>query len=374
MGHFLPCKESMSASELANLFLRNIWKLHGTPKITTLDWGSIFTSGFLKALYEKLQIEPRFSTAYHLEMDSQTERVNQWLEGYLRTFRGAKQDNWVSWLPLAEFIYNNHVNCSTGKAPFKVIYRRTLEWGVGEVISNTIGAEEWGEGIRKIQDEAKAALQQAWKEGNKLNKFSVGERVMLLAMNISTNWPSKKLDDKKLRLFPVTEVISSHTYQLDLPASMKIHLVFHVNLLSAFQEEPRFDQPKPRPRVFIMESGEEEQEVEEILDWWADDEGQLRYRVRWVGENKEGDSWERAEKMAELHGIMKKFLRKFPEAPTPANWTKRPTKRKEKAQVSTLHSPSPTSATSATLTPTPDIPLVHLPSTNEHNGQDHKEP
>lgn len=129
MGHFLPCNKSMTAEQLADLFLAGVWKLHGMPKITTSDRGSAFTSKFLRALYNRLHIEPQFSTTYHLETDRQTERVNQWLEGYLQSFGNTHQNNWAQWLPLSEFVYNNHVNHSTGKAPFKIIYGMTLKWG-----------------------------------------------------------------------------------------------------------------------------------------------------------------------------------------------------------------------------------------------------
>ena len=47
MAHFVPCWEAMSASELADLFIANIWKLHGTPKVTISDRGTTFNSKFL---------------------------------------------------------------------------------------------------------------------------------------------------------------------------------------------------------------------------------------------------------------------------------------------------------------------------------------
>ncbi|KAB5588742.1 hypothetical protein CTheo_7819 [Ceratobasidium theobromae] len=159
---------------------------------------------------------------------------------------------------------------------------------------------------------------------------------MLLRTNIKTDRQSQKLDDKKLGPFFITKKISSHAFELDLPASLGIHPVFHISLLTKWQEAAEFDRPKPKPRIFISEKGEEEQEVQEILDWWEDEEGQLRYRVRWVGEGEEGDSWERAEKMADLRGIMRKFLRKFPTAPTPTNWTGKPTKGKEYSKLATV--------------------------------------
>src|SRR5690349_12624805 len=65
MAHFIPCKESTNAEQLANLFISHVWKLHGLPASTISDRGTTFNSKFLKALYEKLQIDPRFSTAYH---------------------------------------------------------------------------------------------------------------------------------------------------------------------------------------------------------------------------------------------------------------------------------------------------------------------
>jgi hypothetical protein len=42
MAHFLPCNKSMTADQLADLMLRHVWKLHGTPKTIFLDRGSIF--------------------------------------------------------------------------------------------------------------------------------------------------------------------------------------------------------------------------------------------------------------------------------------------------------------------------------------------
>lgn len=37
MSHFVPCNESMTAEEVAELFLNHVWKLHGTPKKTISD-------------------------------------------------------------------------------------------------------------------------------------------------------------------------------------------------------------------------------------------------------------------------------------------------------------------------------------------------
>jgi hypothetical protein len=63
------------------------------------------------------------STAFHLQMDGQTERLTQTIEVYLSTFVCHEQDDWVSLLPMAEFAYNNSVTSSNGMSPFYPNYR-----------------------------------------------------------------------------------------------------------------------------------------------------------------------------------------------------------------------------------------------------------
>ncbi|CCO34604.1 Retrotransposable element Tf2 155 kDa protein type 1 [Rhizoctonia solani AG-1 IB] len=94
MVHFIPCKETATAEDVAQLFLEHVWKLHGTPKQTVSDRGPTFNSKFLRALYMALHIAPSYSTAYHLQSDGQTEIKNQWLESYLRPFINHRQSNW----------------------------------------------------------------------------------------------------------------------------------------------------------------------------------------------------------------------------------------------------------------------------------------
>ncbi|QRV73375.1 Retrotransposable element Tf2 protein [Ceratobasidium sp. AG-Ba] len=92
-AHFIPCLESTNAEGVADLFIKEVWKLHGLPKTTVSDRGPTFNSQFLKALYAKLGINPKFSTAFHPETDGITERTNQWLEGFLRSFCNYRQDD-----------------------------------------------------------------------------------------------------------------------------------------------------------------------------------------------------------------------------------------------------------------------------------------
>jgi transposase InsO family protein len=50
-----------------------------------------------------IKIKQRLSTAYHPQMDGQTERQNQTLEQYLRAYVNYHQSDWSRWLVFAEF-------------------------------------------------------------------------------------------------------------------------------------------------------------------------------------------------------------------------------------------------------------------------------
>jgi len=86
MAHFVPTTERTSAEGLARLFRDNVWKLHGLPDSIISDRGPQFVVGIMKELNCMLGIETKLSTAFHLQTDSQTERMNQELEQYLQMF------------------------------------------------------------------------------------------------------------------------------------------------------------------------------------------------------------------------------------------------------------------------------------------------
>ena len=68
--------------------------------------------------------------------------------------------------------------------------------------------------------------------------------------------------------FPVAQVLSPVTYRLTLPTQWKIHLVFHVDLLMPYKEMAFHSPNYVRPAPDLIE-GEEEYEVEQVLDSWV---------------------------------------------------------------------------------------------------------
>ena len=64
--------------------MKEIFRLHGIPKVIIFYRDPKFTHNFWKSLFKGLYTKLDFSTAYHPQMDGQTERVNQVLEDMLQ--------------------------------------------------------------------------------------------------------------------------------------------------------------------------------------------------------------------------------------------------------------------------------------------------
>ena len=122
MAHFIPLKSEEHIKELALIFLKEIWRLHGLPATIISDRDTRFTSKFWMSLMQLLQVKLNVSTAFHPETDGQTERVNQTLEQYLRSYCSYQQDDWVSLLPFAEYAYTISLSESAKASPFEVNY------------------------------------------------------------------------------------------------------------------------------------------------------------------------------------------------------------------------------------------------------------
>jgi len=188
MAHFIATTEKTSAEGLAKLFQDHVWKLHGLPESIISDRGVQFTAGMMKELNNLLGIQIKLSTAYHPQTDGQKERVNQKLEQYLRVFIDHRQEQWLDWLGMVEFAYNNKIHTTTKTSPFKVNYGQNPRMGFeGRRKGKYEVAGKFVEKMRKIQEEAKTALGKAQREMKKFTdrkrgkeeEYRVGDLVLL---------------------------------------------------------------------------------------------------------------------------------------------------------------------------------------------------
>lgn len=121
-AHFISLSHPYTAQTIVDLFLSNIFKLHGMPSVIVTDRDPIFTSTVWQSLFKTLKVQLHLSTAYHPQTDGQTERVNQCLENYLRCMCFHGPARWHHWLSLAEWWYNTSYHISLNMTPFQALY------------------------------------------------------------------------------------------------------------------------------------------------------------------------------------------------------------------------------------------------------------
>lgn len=330
MAHFVPTNKTVSARQLALLFLQHVYRYHGLPERIISDRDPRIMSEFFSSLFKRLGTKLAPSTAYHPQTDGQTERTNRTLEQILRAYVHPLQDDWVSHLPLVEFVYNNSVQASTTMTPFFANYAyhpRTpalAATGDPSTPSPPFTNPDLHARLADTQQFMKAQLELAQSrmqaDSNASRReltFKVGDKVKLRTTNIQlAGQTSRKFKDRFIGPFEVAEVTSPVNYRLDLPASMKIHPVFHVSLLSPWHTDTENSghthQDRPTPVASDYIHGDDVFEVESLLDAKLGTDPSTRrktvlFLVRWRGYDSSGDTWEPYRHVARL-AILPTFL------------------------------------------------------------------
>ncbi|KAI7948528.1 hypothetical protein MJO29_010193 [Puccinia striiformis f. sp. tritici] len=302
--HFIPCKEAMSASELAKLFRREIFRLHGLPDRIISDRGTTFTCEFWQAFMKLLNIKSATSTAYHPQTDGQTERMNQILEDYLRHFVNYNQTDWSEKLDLAEFSINNLHSTSLGVSPFFFIHGYHPRFNTLTTPSGKSQANKVVQDLQEIQDKATTALRAA-KEKQALyyNKhrrdtpiYNPGDQVLLSRRFIQTRRPNSKLDFRHLGPFSVVKMIGERAVLLNISEHYpKLHPVFNVALLTPYKD-PISNPFRANQNVHPQNHTNPFSEIDwnffgEVLDYRSKRKGSDEYLIRWKNSTPAHDRW-----------------------------------------------------------------------------------
>ena len=83
---FIPYNKTIDGEGVATLYMRHLLPLFGIPKCIISDRDPRFTRHFAKAVCKATGIKQNLSTAFHPRTDRQSERMNLWIEVYLRNF------------------------------------------------------------------------------------------------------------------------------------------------------------------------------------------------------------------------------------------------------------------------------------------------
>jgi len=288
---FIPCNKMIDGPGIANKYLKHLVPWFGLPKRIISDHDPHFTSTFTHEMCKALGVQQNLSTTFHPRTDGQTERMNAWLEQYLRPWTASQPVSWSKILPITEFAHNSWRHDVSHRSPHELLFGMKPQVILKHLDLPTPAAET----RLKLLDEARQTAQkllshvQGHKDDWKVTEIKVGNQVWLESQNLSVAG-NKKLSPKRYGPFPIIKRVRSVAYQLQLPASMKIHDVFHVDLLLPYKEMEAYGTPFTRPPPII--DSEEEYEVKAILDVrWKGRGHQLQYLVHWKGYPHSDDSW-----------------------------------------------------------------------------------
>lgn len=254
MAHFIPCHKVDDACHIANLFFKEVVRLHGIPKSIVSDRDSKFLSHFWKTLWAKLGTKLLFSTTCHPQTDGQTEVVNRTLGTLLRTFLKSNLKSWEECLPFIEFAYNRVPHNTTSFSPFEIAYGfkplTPLDLLPLPISTDLVhkDAEARAKYVQDLHAQVKSNIEKKIehyaRSANKSKKrmvFEPGDWVWVhLRKERFPSLRKSKLQPRGDGPFQVLERFNDNAYKLDLPGEYTVSATFNVSDLSPFDvgDEP----------------------------------------------------------------------------------------------------------------------------------------
>ncbi len=295
--HYIFCitdDEDITVEKTAEMLLQWVYWTHNLSSFIVFDWDSQFIFILWKFLCKRLSISLRLFIVYHSQIDDQSERVNQNVEWYLRFFCLYMQNDWFKWLLMIEFVDNNilssvifltlffmnksfhpHMSFDLDIIKYESTHERLQIAQIENIFNH----------MNKTLIFACEALIKTWKQMmNQANKhrkkinYKIESKMFLNERNIITARLFKKLNDKMLDSFQITDSVDSF-YKLKLSETMHIHDVFHSELLCSVVNDFLPGQKNELSKSIVI-NDEDEWEIDDILNFrWY--QRRLQYQVKW---------------------------------------------------------------------------------------------
>ncbi|GKB18232.1 putative nucleotidyltransferase, ribonuclease H [Tanacetum coccineum] len=294
MVHFIPCKKTTDAVNVAQLFFRDVYRLHGLPSSIVSDRDTRFLSHFWRSLWKMVNTQLNFSSAYHPQTDGQTEVVNRSLGNLLRCLVGDHVKAWDQKLCQAEFAHNHAVNRSTGFSPFQVVYsaqpRGPLDLMIPRVSSSV--PKKVQDFVAGLHDVHKAVHENLVRTNSKYKQdvdhkqkhvdFEEGDFVW--AVLTKDRFPVgeyNKLSAKNIGPLEIVEKINSNAYRLKLPSHVRYSDVFNVKHLIHYHGDSSDDDlaMNSRTNFFYPGGNEGGPSIEERADLFLEAQDRVKKRA-----------------------------------------------------------------------------------------------
>ena len=247
MVHLIKTDEALTTADFTQLIQDHVFAKHGLPIDIIHDRDPRFMGHFFQEVCKFLYLHQSMTSAWHPQSDGQTERMNRTIEQVLRAFTAQFPIEWDKTLSMVEFAMNNSLHSGLKHTPFFLntglnsitpIMLEAIKLSEKEVVSKCPEAKN-----HLIQrDEAfKQAMDALIKTRDRYKSYadakrsdptySVGDLVLLSTSNLNKHHLQRKLYPKFVGPFKIISKVNDVAYRLELPATMPIHNVFHVNLL-----------------------------------------------------------------------------------------------------------------------------------------------
>src|SRR5258708_28103050 len=215
-----------------------------------------------------------------------------WLKQYLQPWCATRPRSWAQLLPIAEYAHNSWKHNALKVTPHELIMGMKPHVNTDLIPDTVPAAQERIQTLHQTCMDLQAWLDQLQKvKDNKTPpQLTIGQRVWLEGCNLHVRGPAKLLP-KRYGPFQIKQKIGNVGYSLALPASIKVHDMFQIDLLTPYKEMEEYGQAYMRPPPITIQS-EDEYEVESILQ--ARHKGpsdSLEYKVHWTGYPSADDSW-----------------------------------------------------------------------------------
>jgi hypothetical protein len=106
---YISVTKKITVVELTKIIFDHVMLKYDASKDVVSNKEFVFTNAYWTNICYHLKIKKRLNIAFHSQIDDQTERQNQNLKHFLRMFCFEKQIEWIKFLFLTEFIYQNSV-------------------------------------------------------------------------------------------------------------------------------------------------------------------------------------------------------------------------------------------------------------------------
>jgi transposase InsO family protein len=270
---------SLEKEEVYEAMNRRVFCVWGLPASMVSDRGSQLVSHLWRRICQRKGVRLKQSSAHHPETDGQTEIMNKAVKTYLRNYIAWTQDDWVDFLPEAEFAKNNQDHAATGVSPFFANHgyhpRSGAEpptayegRGQPEVEAADTIIERTEKVNQFLQDQLAWAQEDYEKHANKHRsphpEYRVGDLVYVSAKNFASEQPSRSLGMKNAGPWEIIRVINNKAYEVKLPEHLEragLTPIFHPSKLHLAPTNPYPGQYQdPQPPILITNGDDEDHE------------------------------------------------------------------------------------------------------------------